>query len=136
MLQSLQFTGKSQKLLLVDVIERCCRKSVIHEVAGIGRCMKVFNDKGEFTVSRTQNISIQIAHLTRLPPLSASSSPKDPISPPCGRSPLITSISIVLIPTTSGLFIRRTVSKLRERPSFENCQESSERMVSLSITDI
>jgi DNA-directed RNA polymerase I subunit RPA1 len=49
----LQFTGTSQKLLLVDVIERCCRKAVIHEVPNIGRCMKVFNDKGEFTVSFT-----------------------------------------------------------------------------------
>ncbi|KAJ9118268.1 hypothetical protein QFC22_004179 [Naganishia vaughanmartiniae] len=45
----LEFTGTSQKLLLVDVIERCCRKAVIHEVPNIGRCMKVFNDKGQFT---------------------------------------------------------------------------------------
>jgi DNA-directed RNA polymerase I subunit RPA1 len=45
-----QFTGNSQKLLLIDVIERCCRKAVIHEVQAIGRCMKIFNDKGEFTV--------------------------------------------------------------------------------------
>lgn len=45
----LEFTGKSLKLLLVDVVERCCRKAVIHEVAGIGRAMKAFNDRGEFT---------------------------------------------------------------------------------------
>lgn len=44
----LEFTGSSQKLLLVDVMERCCRKAVIHEVQSIGRCMKVFNDKGIF----------------------------------------------------------------------------------------
>jgi DNA-directed RNA polymerase I subunit RPA1 len=51
----LQFTGNSQKLLLVDVVERCCRKAVIHEVQSIGRCMKVWDDKGEFTVSNYPN---------------------------------------------------------------------------------
>jgi DNA-directed RNA polymerase I subunit RPA1 len=47
----LQFPAASPKLLLVDLIERCCRQSVVHEVHGIGRCMRIFDDKGQFTVS-------------------------------------------------------------------------------------
>lgn len=45
----LEFPGQAPKLLLVDIIERACRESVVHEVDSIGRCMKIFNDKGEFT---------------------------------------------------------------------------------------
>lgn len=45
----LEFPGQAPKLLLVDVIERACRNSVIHEIDSIGTCNKVFNDKGEFT---------------------------------------------------------------------------------------
>lgn len=38
-------------MLLVDIVERTCRASVIHEVPNIGRCMKIFSDKGIFEVS-------------------------------------------------------------------------------------
>lgn len=38
-------------MLLVDIIERTCRAAVVHEIENIGRCMKIFSDKGEFTVS-------------------------------------------------------------------------------------
>ena len=47
----IQFPADAPKLLLVDIVERTCRAAVIHEVASIGRCMKVYDDKGEFTVS-------------------------------------------------------------------------------------
>ena len=46
----LHFPAASPKLLLVDLIERCCRASVIHEVAGVGKCARFFTDKGVFTV--------------------------------------------------------------------------------------
>jgi DNA-directed RNA polymerase I subunit RPA1 len=45
----LQFPGQAPKLLLVDIIERACRNSVVHEIDQIGRCIKVFDDKGKFT---------------------------------------------------------------------------------------
>lgn len=45
---ALQFAANAPKLLLVDIIERTCRQAVIHEIPGIGRCMKVFNNRGEF----------------------------------------------------------------------------------------
>lgn len=38
-------------MLLVDIIERTCRAAVVHEIENIGRCMKIFSDKGEFTRS-------------------------------------------------------------------------------------
>jgi DNA-directed RNA polymerase I subunit RPA1 len=47
----LEFPANSPKLLLVDIVERSCRAAVVHEVDNIGRCMKIFDDKGEFTVS-------------------------------------------------------------------------------------
>lgn len=47
----LEFAASMPKLLLVDIIERCCRESVIHEVENIGRCLKIYTDKGVFTVS-------------------------------------------------------------------------------------
>ncbi|ORX40060.1 hypothetical protein BD324DRAFT_254113 [Kockovaella imperatae] len=47
----LEFPANTPKLLLVDIVERACRSAVIHEVPDIGRCMKVFDDKGEFTRS-------------------------------------------------------------------------------------
>lgn len=46
-----QFAANAPKLLLVDIIERACRMSVIHEIPNISRCMKIFDDKGEFTGS-------------------------------------------------------------------------------------
>ena len=49
----LQFPADAPKLLLVDIVERTCRASVIHEVTNIGRCMKVYNDKGDFEVSQS-----------------------------------------------------------------------------------
>lgn len=49
----LEFPGDMPKLLLVDLIERTCRASVVHEIDNIGRCLKDFNDKGEFTRSMT-----------------------------------------------------------------------------------
>lgn len=45
----LEFKASEPKLLLVDIVERTCRASIVHEVANIGRCMKDFNDKGDFT---------------------------------------------------------------------------------------
>jgi len=45
----LEFPGQAPKLLLVDIIERACRNSVVHEIDNIGRCMKVYDDKGSFT---------------------------------------------------------------------------------------
>ncbi|WVR06374.1 hypothetical protein IAU60_003405 [Kwoniella sp. DSM 27419] len=45
----LEFPANAPKLLLVDVIERTCRASVVHEIENIGRCMKIFSDKGDFT---------------------------------------------------------------------------------------
>ena len=45
----LHFPASSPKLLLVDLIERCCRASVIHEVASVGKCARFFTDKGVFT---------------------------------------------------------------------------------------
>ncbi|WVQ96644.1 hypothetical protein IAU59_003749 [Kwoniella sp. CBS 9459] len=45
----LEFPANAPKLLLVDLIERSCRGSVVHEIENIGRCMKIFSDKGEFT---------------------------------------------------------------------------------------
>lgn len=49
----LEFPGDMPKLLLVDLIERTCRASVVHEIDNIGRCLKDYNDKGEFTRSMT-----------------------------------------------------------------------------------
>lgn len=49
----LEFPGDMPKLLLVDLIERTCRSSVVHEINNIGRCLKDYNDKGEFTRSMT-----------------------------------------------------------------------------------
>ncbi|EIW73557.1 hypothetical protein TREMEDRAFT_26611 [Tremella mesenterica DSM 1558] len=45
----MEFAANAPKLLLVDIIERACRLAVIHEVSSINRCMKIFDDKGEFT---------------------------------------------------------------------------------------
>ncbi|WRT67829.1 uncharacterized protein IL334_004803 [Kwoniella shivajii] len=45
----LEFPANAPKLLLVDLIERTCRAAVVHEITNIGRCMKIFSDKGEFT---------------------------------------------------------------------------------------
>ena len=36
-------------MLLVDLVERACRASVIHEIPSIDRCMRIHDDKGEFT---------------------------------------------------------------------------------------
>ncbi|KAL0255697.1 hypothetical protein I308_100504 [Cryptococcus tetragattii IND107] len=47
----LEFPASAPKLLLVDIIERTCRAAVVHEIENIGRCMKIFSDKGEFTRS-------------------------------------------------------------------------------------
>ena len=47
----LEFPADAPKLLLVDIIERTCKASIIHEVPNIGRCMKVYDDKGNFTRS-------------------------------------------------------------------------------------
>ncbi|WVO12596.1 hypothetical protein L204_100201 [Cryptococcus depauperatus] len=47
----LEFPATAPKLLLVDIIERTCRASIIHEIENIGRCMKIYSDKGEFTRS-------------------------------------------------------------------------------------
>ena len=46
----LEFPAAAPKLLLVDIVEQTCRGAVIHQVDGIGRCMKIYDDKGEFTV--------------------------------------------------------------------------------------
>ncbi|KAK6908242.1 hypothetical protein I203_102243 [Kwoniella mangroviensis CBS 8507] len=45
----LEFPANAPKLLLVDLIERTCRAAVVHEISNIGRCMKIFSDKGDFT---------------------------------------------------------------------------------------
>ncbi|ORY24297.1 putative DNA-directed RNA polymerase I 190 kDa polypeptide [Naematelia encephala] len=56
----LELPASAPKLLLVDIVERTCRNSIIHEVPGISRSMKIFNDKGEFTrsvITEGSNIS-------------------------------------------------------------------------------
>ncbi|WOO77423.1 DNA-directed RNA polymerase I subunit rpa1 [Vanrija pseudolonga] len=55
----LEFPGQAPKLLLVDLIERSCRSAVIHEVPNIGRCMKVFDDKGFTGKLITEGSNIQ-----------------------------------------------------------------------------
>jgi DNA-directed RNA polymerase I subunit RPA1 len=52
-----QFSASAPKLLLVDVIERTCRMAVIHQVPNIARCMKIYDDKGVFTVSLPADVS-------------------------------------------------------------------------------
>lgn len=75
-----QFPGSAQKLLLVDIVERTCRTAVVHEVENIGRCMKIFSDKGEFTVCSLP--SSQLANHSYLD--SDLLSRKDPTCRACG----------------------------------------------------
>jgi hypothetical protein len=39
MLGSDQFSAKAHKLLLVGLLERCCRKAVVRQIPGITRCL-------------------------------------------------------------------------------------------------
>lgn len=43
----IQFPGDSQKLLIVDVMERCCQKAVIHQIPLISRAIRLKNGAGE-----------------------------------------------------------------------------------------
>ncbi|CDZ97905.1 beta and beta-prime subunits of dna dependent rna-polymerase [Phaffia rhodozyma] len=43
----ISFPGDSQKLLIVDVMERCCRKAVIHQVPDISRAIRLRTGSGD-----------------------------------------------------------------------------------------
>ena len=63
---------------MVDIVGRACRSSVIHEVPRIESCLKVFDDKGQFTVSPIIPLYQMVSD-----EISTTSSPKDPISSAC-----------------------------------------------------
>lgn len=125
----LQFPAASPKLLLVDLIERCCRQSVVHEVQNIGRCMRIFDDKGQFTVSFSDRVvdseERRIVLLTDSAPLSL----KDRIYAACGPWRMNTSTSTNSGRMTFTLFSLRMVWKLRGEPSLKRWVMFSGHMV-------
>lgn len=119
----LHFPAASPKLLLVDLIERCCRASVVHEVESVGRCARFFTDKGVFTVSHENTIihrrSIKRIFMTkRVQELtcSARSRPRGATCTACGPWRMSTLISTISRPMTFTPFSRRMVWKRPDRP--------------------
>lgn len=101
----LQFPGDSQKLLIVDVMERCCRKAIVHQVTDISRAIRLKTGSGDdesWEHGKVRSLYFLPAPTRSLTPLlvvhfSERFSRRVPTSSRCGSTPTSSSTS-----TTSG----------------------------------
>ncbi len=97
----LTLATQSQKLLLINIVERVCRQSVIHEIPNIARVMKPPPKAGEEGVSLTAEVSTSATSGTLVSASSTSTT----------STPTISALSFIRY--VSKRLVQRSFSEMR-----------------------